>query len=52
MLGCAPAHKLLDLGGIIDIKKREGVETPRKFADYEVTVNKDRLPDGIELIAK
>lgn len=52
MLGCAPAHKLLDLGGIIDIKKREGVETPRKFADYEVKVNKDRLPDGIELIAK
>ncbi|CCE23038.1 type I-C CRISPR-associated protein Cas7/Csd2 [Methylotuvimicrobium alcaliphilum] len=52
MLGCAPAHKLLDLGGIIDIKKREGIETPRKFADYEVTVNKDRLPDGIELIAK
>ncbi|HBA67669.1 MAG TPA: type I-C CRISPR-associated protein Cas7/Csd2 [Methylococcaceae bacterium] len=52
MLGCSPAHKLLDLGGIIDIKKREGVETPRKFADYEVTVNEDRLPDGIELIAK
>ncbi|WP_341328489.1 type I-C CRISPR-associated protein Cas7/Csd2 [Methylotuvimicrobium sp. KM2] len=52
ILGCAPAHKLLDLGGIIDIKKREGVETPRKFTDYEVTVNKDRLPVGIELIAK
>ncbi|MEC4747656.1 type I-C CRISPR-associated protein Cas7/Csd2 [Methylomicrobium sp. Wu6] len=52
MLGCAPAHKLLDLGSIVAINKREGVDTPRKFADYEVTVHKDRLPAGVELISK
>ncbi|MDO9424941.1 MAG: type I-C CRISPR-associated protein Cas7/Csd2 [Methylobacter sp.] len=52
MLGCAPAHKLLDLGSIIDIKKKEGIESPRKFADYELTIHKDRLPTGVELIAK
>jgi CRISPR-associated protein Csd2 len=52
MLGCAPAHKLLDLGSIIAIKKREGVEAPRKFADYQVTVHEDRLPVGVELIVK
>jgi CRISPR-associated protein Csd2 len=52
MLGCAPAHKLLDLGSIIAINKREGVDTPRKFADYEVTVHEDRLPAGVELISK
>jgi CRISPR-associated protein Csd2 len=52
MLGCAPAHKLLDLGSIIDIKKKEGIEAPRKFADYELTIHEDRLPAGVELIVK
>ena len=52
MLGCAPAHKLLDLGSIIDIKKKEGIDAPRKFADYELTIHKDRLPAGVELIVK
>lgn len=52
MLGCAPAHKLLDLGSIIDIKKKEGIDAPRKFADYELTIHKDHLPAGVELIVK
>lgn len=55
MLGCAPAHSLLDLGKVIDICKAEEVmtmdkeTTPRKFAHYKVTVNKDKIPTGIEL---
>ncbi|MDD1607953.1 MAG: type I-C CRISPR-associated protein Cas7/Csd2 [Methylococcaceae bacterium] len=52
MLGCAPAHKLLDLGSIIDIKKKEGIESPRKFSDYELTIHENRLPTGVELIVK
>ncbi len=52
MLGCAPAHKLLDLGSIIDIKKKEEIDAPRKFTDYVVAVHKDRLPAGVELIVK
>ena len=52
MLGCAPAHKLLDLGSIIAIKKKEAIDSPRKFADYELTVHEDRLPAGVELIVK
>ncbi len=52
MLGCAPAHKLLDLGSIIDIKKKKGIESPRKFVDYELTIHEDRLPTGVELIVK
>jgi len=52
MLGCAPAHKLLDLGSIIAIKKKEAIDSPRKFADYELTIHKDRLPTGVELIVK
>lgn len=47
MLGCAPAHELFEL---IEPKKKEGVEAPRSFADYEVVVHRDRLPEGVELL--
>jgi len=49
ILGCAPAHKLF---GLIDVHKKPGVEAPRAFTDYEVTVNEDGMPDGVELIRK
>jgi CRISPR-associated protein Csd2 len=45
MLGCAPAHELFNL---IEVKKK--VEVPRHFSDYEVTVHRDRLPAGVELL--
>jgi len=60
MLGCAPAHRLLDFstdrravpGAIVDIRKRDDIESsPRSFGDYVVTVREDRLPAGVELIA-
>lgn len=57
MLGCAPAQALLDLGKVIDIRKNEaetskdGITSPRKFAHYTVTINRDRLPTGVELWA-
>jgi CRISPR-associated protein Csd2 len=49
MLGCAPAHGLFAL---VDIKlrKEDGIETPRRFGDYEVTVARDRLPAGVTLL--
>lgn len=50
MLGCAPAHQLFDL---IEVEKREDLDgPPRSFEDYRVTVNEDRLPDGVRLIQK
>lgn len=52
MLGCAPAHKLLDLGSIISINKKEEIEAPRKFSDYAVKIDEENLPDGVELIIK
>lgn len=52
MLGCAPAHKLLDLGAIIDIQKKAEIDAPRQFADYEIKIKKDQLPNGVELIIK
>ncbi len=51
MLGCAPAHKLLDKDAIIEIKKKKD-GAPRSFADYyDVVVHRDRLPVGVELLA-
>lgn len=50
MLGCAPAHALLDIGKVIDIKSQ--VQSPRCFGDYQVEIHEDRIPSGIELINK
>jgi CRISPR-associated protein Csd2 len=47
MLGCAPAH---DLFGLIEVKREDGVEAPRRFEDYRVTVHRDRLPAGVKLL--
>ncbi len=47
MLGCAPAHDLFDL---VQVKKREDVNAPRSFGDYEVTVHRDRVPQGVTLL--
>lgn len=50
MLGCAPAHKLLDLGSVIDVRKKPDVSAPRRYTDYE-TIQPDtaRIPSGVEL---
>jgi len=57
MLGCAPAHRLLDFSthkrqvsnAVVEVKKViDG--SPRAFSDYSVTMHKDRLPAGVELI--
>ena len=45
-LGNAPAHRLFDL---VSVEKREGVEAPRKFRDYTVTVDETRIPDKVTL---
>lgn len=48
-LGNAPSHKLFDL---VKIAKKNGVTVPRKFADYEVTIDRSLIPSGIEIIEK
>ncbi len=47
-LGNAPAHILFDK---ISIEKKEGVEAPRRFTDYEITVD-SAMPEGVTLIEK
>ncbi len=46
-LGNAPAHKLFDL---VSAEKKEGVDYPRAYSDYKVTVSADRLPQGVTCI--
>jgi CRISPR-associated protein Csd2 len=45
-LGNAPSHILFER---ISIQRNNGVESPRKFADYLVTVDDQNLPEGITL---
>lgn len=50
MLGCAPAHHLLDLGRVIDVPAlKESDKTPRSYSEYAVTHHLDRVPKGVEL---
>jgi len=55
MLGCAPAHALLDLGKVIEIQKddaamkEDNVTAARKFTHYAVNVKKENVPAGVEL---
>lgn len=61
MLGCAPAHRLLDFStdqrplpnAILEIGKSKSLSSPpRSFADYEIVVHKDRLPKGVKLLTQ
>lgn len=45
-LGCAPANQLFDL---VHVKKRDDVAVARSFGDYTITVDKDKLPQGVEV---
>ncbi|MDD6559976.1 MAG: type I-C CRISPR-associated protein Cas7/Csd2 [Lactimicrobium massiliense] len=44
MLGNAPAYKLFEL---VNVKKNEDVEAPRRFADYTVSFDREHLPEGV-----
>ena len=41
--GNAPAHKLFDL---IKVEKKPGIETPRSYEDYNITV--ENAPNGVQ----
>jgi CRISPR-associated protein Csd2 len=46
-LGNAPSHILFDL-----VRVEKCANPPRRFADYEVTVDRSGVPQGVELIEK
>ncbi len=43
-LGRAPSHQLFER---VAVRRRDNVEVPRDFSDYEVTVDTDRVPKGV-----
>lgn len=47
LLGAAPANQLFDL---VHVHKRDETKVPRSFSDYEVTIDTEKLPKGVELI--
>lgn len=46
-LGNAPAYKLFDL---VKAQRNPGVITPRAYSDYQVSVEEEKLPDGVHCI--
>ena len=46
-LGNAPAHKLFER---ITVARKPGVDAARSFGDYVVTISRECLPAGIELL--
>ena len=48
-LGAAPSHTLLEA---VTVRRRDGVEVPRSFADYEVSIDRAAVPKGIEIIER
>ncbi len=48
MLGCAPAQVLFEQ--VVQVRRKDGVEVARSFADYEIIVHEDRVPEGVELL--
>lgn len=45
-LGNAPAHQLQSR---VTVQLKDGVETPRAFQDYDVTITESDLPNGITI---
>jgi CRISPR-associated protein Csd2 len=50
MLGCAPAHRLVDGNRIVEVVSAS--TSPRGIQDYSVRVHRYRVPAGVELVTK
>ncbi len=48
-LGNAPAHKLFEL---VTVQRKDMEKPARSYADYEVIVNKEGVPEQVELLEK
>lgn len=45
-LGDCPAYKLFDA---VEVKKKEDVVYPRKYQDYTVEIQKEKIPESVEV---
>jgi CRISPR-associated protein Csd2 len=48
-LGKAPSHRLFES---VEIKRRQDADVPREFTDYEVTIRRDQVPHGVEVVER
>ncbi len=48
-LGNTPSHLLFES---VNVRRREGVEVPRCFADYEIRIDRAAIPEGIEVVER
>ena len=48
-LGCAPAHRLVELGEVVSVGLKDEAKPPRAFSDYVVRVRDERVPEGVKL---
>lgn len=48
-LGNAPSHKLFEA---FTVEKKDGIEVPRAFSDYDVNIDRSAVPEGIEIIER
>lgn len=48
-LGNAPAYRLFDT---VKVERKAGVEAARNFGDYDVIIEEDKMPEGVECISK
>lgn len=46
-LGNASAHSLF---GLVKVQLKDAQRPPRSFDDYIVTIDKDKLPEGVEVL--
>jgi CRISPR-associated protein Csd2 len=46
LLGCAPAYQIFEL---LSVRKKEGVDVPRSYHDYDVVFHKSKLPNGVNV---
>ena len=46
-LGSAPSHKLFEA---VKVTRKAGVEVPRSFEDYEVTIDQAAIPAGVKVL--
>jgi CRISPR-associated protein Csd2 len=48
-LGNAPAHRLFET---VTVARRDQAQPPRSYTDYEVFVDRDRVPNGVTVVEK
>jgi len=48
-LGSAPSHTLFEA---VTVNSNEGVDAPRAFSDYRVSINRNAIPSGVDVIER